>query len=119
MSEKKKGHGTRKHFQILLSEHRGNLFIQMMKEKGVKPTNWLREKVYAFLEKEAPQELYLEAKQKDDSEWQKVIQNRLEGRALSKILKSIRKKSQQHNNKIMPMSQISHKNKYFFNVFAM
>ena len=92
MSEKKKGHGTRKHFQILLSEHRGNLFIQLMKEKGVKPTNWLREKVYAFLEEEAPQDLYLEAKQKDEIEWQQVVQNRLEGRALSKILKSIRKK---------------------------
>tara|TARA_R100000152_G_C6605529_1_gene61183 strand:- start:139 stop:429 length:291 start_codon:yes stop_codon:yes gene_type:complete len=90
MSEKKKGHGTRKHFQILLSEHRGDLFIQMMKEKEVKPTNWLRDKVYEFLEKEAPSELYAEAKQKDDIEWQQVVQNRLEGRALSKILKSIR-----------------------------
>ena len=51
MSEKKKGHGTRKHFQILLSEHRGNLFIQMMKEKGIKPTNWLREKFMLSLRK--------------------------------------------------------------------
>ena len=91
MSDKKKGHGTRKHLQILLSEHRGKLFIQLMKEQGIKPTNWLRDAVYKFLEENAPKELYLEAKSKDDAEWQKVVQNRLEGRALSKLLNTIRK----------------------------
>ena len=86
----KTGHGTRKHLQTLLQQHRGKLFIEVMNEAGIKPSDWLREQAYLFLEQHVSDVLYSEAKEKDEAEWQQAIQNRLEGRAISKILKTIR-----------------------------
>ena len=91
MSEAKKGHGNRKHLQILLAPHRGKLFIDHMKEQETKPTAWIREMIYDYLKKVIPKDVYKEAKRKDDLDWQQTVQNRLEGRALSKLLNSVRK----------------------------
>tara|TARA_Y100001968_G_C19197592_1_gene638307 strand:+ start:217 stop:495 length:279 start_codon:yes stop_codon:yes gene_type:complete len=86
----KKGHGTRKHVQTLLQQHRGKLFVELLQAKGIKPSNWLREQAYYFLEENLPEELYSEAKAKDESEWRQVVQNRLAGKAISRIIKTIR-----------------------------
>ncbi|WP_152559098.1 hypothetical protein [Prochlorococcus marinus] len=76
--------------QILLQQHRGELFVSTMKSKGVKPSDWLREQAYYFLEENLPEELYAEAKKKDEAQWREVVQNRLTGRAISKIVRAIR-----------------------------
>ena len=86
----KKGHGTRKHVQTLLQQHRGQLFVETLKEKGIKPSNWLRDQAYYFLQKNVPADLYSQAREKDETEWRQVVQNRLEGKAIAKILRSIR-----------------------------
>ena len=90
MTTEKRGHGNRKHLQILLSPNRGELFIKHIKEeRDEKPTAWIREMIYTYLKKNIPKEIYNEAEQKDNDEWQQTVQNRLEGRALSKIINSI------------------------------
>lgn len=91
MGEDKRGHGNRKHLQILLGRYRGELFSSLMKKKGIKPSAWIREMIYKYLETELPAETYKNAADKDDEDWQQTVQNRLEGRALSKLLNSIRK----------------------------
>ena len=47
--------------------------------------------IYKHLEKVLPSDIYKEAARKDEEDWQQTVQNRLEGRALSKIINSIRK----------------------------
>ena len=83
MSEKKKGHGNRKHLQILLAPNRGQLFLDHMKSLDEKPTAKIRDMVYDYLKKVIPKDVYNEAKRKDDLDWQQTVQNRLKGRALS------------------------------------
>ncbi len=91
MTTEKRGHGNRKYLQILLSPHRGQLFVDhIVKDLKKKPTAWIRDMIYDYLKKTIPPEIYNEAEQKDTAEWEKTVQNRLEGRALSKILKTIR-----------------------------
>ena len=91
MTTEKRGHGNRKHLQILLSPNRGKLFADHVKEKlKSKPSAWIRDMIYDYLQKTLPSDVYNEAAQKDEAEWQQTVQNRLEGRALSKILKTIR-----------------------------
>ena len=82
MSEKSKGHGNRKHLQVLAAPNRAELFINYCKNVlKKKPSAILREILYE----------YLEAKELDDEEWNKSVQNRLEGRAIAKIVNNIRK----------------------------
>ena len=90
MEAEKKGHGNRKHLQILLGRYRGELFSSLMKQKKIKPSAWIREMIYKHLEKVLPSDIYKEAARKDEEDWQQTVQNRLEGRALSKIINSIR-----------------------------
>ena len=91
MTEERKGHGNKKHLQILLSPHRGELFINHIKEDvGTKPTAWIREMIYNYLKKTLPKDVYNEAEKKDEADWQQTVQNRLEGRGLSKLLNTIR-----------------------------
>ena len=91
MTTEKRGHGNRKYLQVLLSPHRGDLFLKHVKEElDTKPSAWIREMIYKYLEENIPKEVYNEASEKDKAEWQQTVQNRLEGRALSKILKTIR-----------------------------
>ena len=92
MAQGSKGHGNRKYLQILLSPHRGALFVEHMeKDLDMKPSAWIREMVYTYLSKNVDKAAYAEAKKLDEQEWKKSVQNRLEGRALSKLLKHIQK----------------------------
>ncbi len=86
-----KGHGNRKHLQILLAPNRGKLFIDHAEELGMKPTALIRRLIYEYLRKNTDKEIYNEALKKDEKDWEQSVQNRLEGRALSKLLKSIQK----------------------------
>ena len=52
----------------------------------IKPTSWIREVVYKFLQDKIDKEVYDEALKKDQENWNRAIQNRLQGRALSRIL---------------------------------
>ena len=45
-----------------------------------------------FLQDNIDEKQYNEALKKDEENWKKVIQNRLQGRALSRLLNSINKK---------------------------
>jgi len=87
-----KGHGNRKHLQILLAPNRGKLFIEYAENTaGVKATALIRELIYEYLRKHVDKDVYNEALAKDEDDWKQSVQNRLEGRALSKLLKSIQK----------------------------
>ena len=87
-----KGHGQRKYLQILLEPGRGELFFRLAENNGEKASALARDVLYAFLEKTADKKDYKQAKDLDESTWKQSVQNRLEGRALSKLLKSIRGK---------------------------
>ena len=87
-----KGHGQRKYLQILLEPHRGELFFQIAEETGEKASALARDILYEFLEKHAEKKRYKEAKNLDENAWKQSVQNRLEGRALSKLIKSIQAK---------------------------
>ena len=92
MSEKSKGHGNRKHLQVLVAPNRAKLFIEhstnVLKKK---PSAVLRDILYEYLQNTIPEKDYLEAENLDNKEWNKSIQNRLEGRAIAKIVNNIRK----------------------------
>ena len=87
-----KGHGQRKYLQILLEPSRGELFFKMAEANGEKASALARDILYAFLEVNADKKAYKQAKESDENTWKQSVQNRLEGRALSKLLKSIRSK---------------------------
>ena len=87
-----KGHGQRKYLQILLEPSRGELFFKMAEESGEKASALARDVLYSFLEVNADKKAYKQAKESDEEAWKQSVQNRLEGRALSKLLKSIRAK---------------------------
>jgi len=87
-----KGHGQRKYLQILLEPSRGELFFKMAEADGGKASALARDIIYAFLEVNADKKAYKQAKESDENAWKQSVQNRLEGRALSKLLKSIRAK---------------------------
>jgi hypothetical protein len=92
MSEKSKGHGNRKHLQVLVAPNRAKLFenyaINVLKKK---PSALLRDILYDFLSKSIPPQEYEEARILDDEDWKQSVQNRLEGRAIAKIVSNIRK----------------------------
>ena len=96
MNETSKGHGNRKYLQVLLSPHRGALFVEHIeKEMDVKPSAWIREMIYTYLSKNIDKTVYAEAKELDEKEWKQAVQNRLEGRALSKLIKYIQRENAQ------------------------
>ena len=85
-----KGHGNRKHLQILLAPNRGKLFIEHAENTlGVKPTALIRDLIYEYLRQNVDKEAYNNACASDKEDWDQSVQNRLEGRALSKLLRSI------------------------------
>ena len=87
-----KGHGQRKYLQLLLTPNRGQLFIDHAKKLDIKPAALARDIIYEYLSENIDESSYSEAKDSDENIWQQSVQNRLEGRALSKLLKSIRSK---------------------------
>jgi hypothetical protein len=65
-----------------------------MAEAGKKPHGNKKYVVYNFLQDKIDKEVYDEALKKDQENWNRAIQNRLQGRALSRILNSIKKKNE-------------------------
>ena len=91
----KKPHGNKKYYHVLIDINRGELFDEYIRTKlKIKPTSWIREVVYKFLQDKIDKEVYDEALRKDQENWNRAIQNRLQGRALSRILNSIKKKNE-------------------------
>ena len=90
MTETSKGHGHRKHLQVLLSPHRAKLFIDQARKLGLKPSALIRDLIYKFLEKNVDDESYKVAANLDAQDWERSVQNRLQGRAISKLLSTIR-----------------------------
>ena len=88
--------GNKKYYHVLIDINRGELFDKYIRELlKVKPTSWIRDIVYKFLQDNIDEKEYNEALKKDEENWKKVIQNRLQGRALSRLLNSINNKSNQ------------------------
>ena len=93
----KKPHGNKKYYHVLIDINRGELFDKYIREQlRLKPTSWIRDIVYKFLQDNIDKEEYNKALKKDEENWNQAIQNRLQGRALSKILNTIRKKPKQN-----------------------
>ena len=67
---------SRKHINILLEPHRGELLSEYVRKVDKKRSDVLREIIYSFLCEEYGPEIYSEAVAKDQSEWEQVIQNR-------------------------------------------
>ena len=44
-------HGNRVYLQVLLDEHRGQMFLADAKLQNKKPAAWMREIVYQYLER--------------------------------------------------------------------
>tara|TARA_R100000479_G_C6373678_1_gene198109 strand:+ start:1023 stop:1286 length:264 start_codon:yes stop_codon:yes gene_type:complete len=79
-------HGYRIYVQVLLEPFRGELFSREAKEAGVKPSAWMRQIIYNYLQEKYPDE-YPEAEIKDAAKWQEAVKARVEGRALQKRLR--------------------------------
>ena len=83
--------GNKKYYHVLIDINRGELFDKYIREQlKVKPTSWIRDIVYKFLQDNIDEKEYNEALKKDKENWNQVIQNRLQGRALSRLLNSIK-----------------------------
>ena len=92
MERRNKSRGNKKYYHVLIDINRGELFDKYIKEQlKLKPTSWIRDIVYKFLQENIEEEVYNKALQKDQENWNQVIQNRLQGRALSRILKTMKK----------------------------
>jgi len=77
-------HGNKTYMQILLDPHRAALLAQLASEKGVRSTAWIRDAVYAALEKALPSSIYQEAFAKDQASWRESVRRRVEGRMKTK-----------------------------------
>ena len=89
----KKPHGNKKYYHVLIDINRGELFDEYIRTKlKIKHTSWIWDVVYKFLQDKIDKEVYDEALKKDQENWNRAIQNRIQGRALSRILNSIKKK---------------------------
>jgi len=86
-------HVRNKHLQVLLGPYRGQLFTDYIKEKypTLKPSAFVRDLIYEFLAAKIDKELYDQAFSFDEENKKISIENRLEGRALSKLINNIRK----------------------------
>lgn len=77
-------HGNKTYMQILLDPHRAALLEKIAMDKGVRSTAWIRDAVYAALEKALPSSVYQEAVAKDEASWRESVRRRVEGRMKSK-----------------------------------
>ena len=81
--------GNKKYYHVLIDINRGELFDKYIREKlKTKPTSWIRDVVYKFLQDNIDEKEYNKALKKDQENWNQVIQNRLQGRALSRLINS-------------------------------
>ena len=89
-------HGNRVYLQVLLDEHRGQMFLADAKLQNKKPAAWMREIVYQYLERAWGDDAYQEASSKDRDNYQRGVNARLIGRGLKpKPLKSESDQSEQ------------------------
>ena len=85
--------GNKKYYHVLIDVNRGELFDEYIRTKlKIKPTSWIRDAVYKFLQDNIDKKVYDEALKQDQENWNRAIQNRLQGRALSRLLNSIKNK---------------------------
>ena len=75
-------HGNRVYLQVLLDEHRGQMFLADAKLQNKKPAAWMREIVYQYLERVWGDDAYQEASSKDRDNYQRGVNARLIGRGL-------------------------------------
>ena len=75
-------HGSRVYVQVLLDEHRGQMFLADAKLQNKKPAAWMREIVYQYLERAWGDSAYQEASSKDRDNYQRGVNARLIGRGL-------------------------------------
>ena len=89
-------HGNRVYLQVLLDEHRGQMFLADAKLQGKKPAAWMREIVYQYLERAWGDDAYQDASSKDRDNYQRGVNARLIGRGLKpKPLESETSQSEQ------------------------
>ena len=74
--------GKRVYLQILLEEHRGQMFLADAKLKNKKPAALVREIVYDYLKRTWDGPAYQEAADKDRENYQRAVNARLIGRGL-------------------------------------
>ena len=74
-------HGNKKYLQILLDPNRAELVMQLAQENGVRPTDMVRQMVYAHLDRVLPSSVYGEAEAKDKLCWRESVRKRIEGRS--------------------------------------
>jgi len=90
-------HGRKSYYQILIDPNRAALIENEARKAGQRPTAWIRDTLYGVLERRLPSSIYEEAVQKDNANWRKSVDNRLEGRARARageqVLKQIGKDS--------------------------
>lgn len=75
-----KTHGVKKHYQVLLDEHRATLVDEVAKERGLRATAWIRELVYAELQKLYSASTYGVAEAKDQAARREAISRQVSGR---------------------------------------
>jgi len=89
-------HGNRVYIQVLLDEHRGQMFLADAKLQNKKPAAWMREIVYQYLERAWGDSAYQDASSKDRDNYQRGVNARLIGRGLKpKPLESENDQSEQ------------------------
>ena len=89
-------HGNRVYLQVLLDEHRGQMFLADAKLQNKKPAAWMREIVYQYLERAWGDDAYQDASSKDRDNYQRGVNARLIGRGLKpKPLESETSQSEQ------------------------
>ena len=91
----KKPHGNKKYYHVLIDINRGELFDEYIRTKlKIKPTSWIRDVVYKFLQDKIDKEVYDEALKKDQVMMKIPMWSSVWGVPLSRILNSIKKKNE-------------------------
>ena len=76
-------HGNKTYLQIPLDPNRAKLVMQQSELEGIRATAWIRNAVYAQLQRELPSSVYKAAEAKDHAEWRESVRRRVDGRAPS------------------------------------
>lgn len=77
-------HGQKWYCQLLLDTNRYKLVEKLAAVENKRPTAWMRDVVYAALEKQLPSSEYKAAEAADQAAWAESIKRRVEGRQRSK-----------------------------------
>jgi len=82
-------HGSKIYVQLLLDPNRAKLLIDMAEEQSTedskkRPTDLMRDILYAHLERILPSSVYGEAAAKDHAVWRESVSNRVKGRSRKK-----------------------------------